>query len=487
MSDVNFLAGQASLWVQPNGPNSITRYLGCHSVADIAEPKGDSTLLYCPDPSQVGKFKVKNSFKGAPGTITTTIETDLRATADYLEDLAAKGCPFTLFVHKVSCGRRDVFTNFDRSFVLGGVEITTATLAKLASRNPTDEGESTQSFAVSVQEVLRVFNMECSRISISDTEDITGISTCGEDRCEGSCGAEQSPEDSLWASSKFLVGSTSNKANVLRSLYEGAWASAAADPFAAAMDIQGVVCFKLSRDDTRIIVARGTTDAGPLDIAYSDNGGVTWSLVAVGSVNTEFVSSAHSLFALDRYHIWVGSNMGRIYFSSDAGETWTLQEAAVISATAIKGISMYDEYNGMAVYTGGQVAVTSDGTSWSAAGAVSGSAVAMDVKMTSSLDAFVVGTDGMFCTLDGGDVWTKRNSNVVAAIDFYGELFGVAAGSAASAPIWMTIDGGYSWMALPAITNAGFLDVKVVSSKLAYVVGKISGGTGFIGKVQPVS
>ena len=125
----------------------------------------------------------------------------------------------------------------------------------MASRNPADEGESTQSFDLSAQEVMRVFNMEVSRVSLSETEDITGLAIAGEDRCEGSCGPAQKPEDDLFISSKALVGSVSNTADVLRSLNGGAWTVTSADPFTGGMDIQGIAVVSMGRDSNRSIVS----------------------------------------------------------------------------------------------------------------------------------------------------------------------------------------------------------------------------------------
>jgi photosystem II stability/assembly factor-like uncharacterized protein len=487
MQGVNFLAGQASLWVQVDGPNTEPAYLGCHSIGDIPEPKGDSTLLYCPDPSRTGKFVVKNSFKGEPGTITTSIETDIRPTADLLEDLARDGCPFPLFVHKVTTGRRDVFNNFERSFVLRGVDVTQTTLAKLASRTAADEGESTQSFDLSVQEVLRCFNMQATRISMLETEDVQAIAVLGQDRCEGGGLRKMQPQDSLFATTKHLSASAANVANVIHSSYEGTWASTAANPQAAGMDLQGCVGFLIAADTVRIIVARGTTVGGhPAVISYSDDEGVTWHEIHVGSVNGEFMSSPNALFALDRYNIWFGSNLGRIYKSSDGGLTWTLQENAAISATAIVAISFVDDENGMAVWTGGQAAVSVDsGLTW-AATTVTGGSTMTDCAMITQFFLWAVGSDGMRFSMDGGTVWNLRSSDNVAAIDFLNDMFGIAVGAAASGVIWMTIDGGYDWLPLTAIPNSGLTNVEVVNSKLAYVTGKTNGGTGFIAKVTPV-
>ena len=485
---INFLAGQASLWVQPDGPNTEPKYLGCHSVGDIPEPKGDTTLLWCPDPAQTGKFVVKNSFQGEPGTITTSIETDLRSIADYLEDLAEYGCPFPLFVHKVASGRRDVFSNFDRSFVLMDAKITNATLAKLASRNSADEGESTQSFDLSVDQLLRVFNMELTRVTVSETETLTAIAVAGELICASESDVPQKPQDDLWVSSTALAGSAANTADVLRSQKGAAFAPTAADPFIAAMDAQGIVAFKVSRTVTRILTAIGTTQAGaPCHISYSDNNGVTWTEVHVGSTNGEFVNNGRCLVALDLYHIWLVTNLGVIYFSGDGGITWAAQGTAP-SATVGMGISMYDGENGAVIYAGGPVATTVDGLTWSLK-TTSGLTNGKDVHMISPNVIWAVGTQGMRYSNNGGTTWNTRTTAInIAAIDFLNEMFGVAVGgSGTNDLVYTTIDGGYDWLVSPVVANSGFNFVEVVSTKLAYVTGLINTATGFLGKLQPAS
>lgn len=485
MSDVSFLAGQASIWVQPDGPNTKPLYLGCHSVGDISEPFGDETTLYKPDPAQAGRFMAKNSYSGQPGAITSSITTDIRKTQDYLETVGK--CRIPIFIHKVSCGRRDVFTNYDRSFILRGARITNKTLSNLAARSSTDEGESTQSFDFSPLAVDRIFNMQAARISLAEVGNITGIALCGEDRCESNCGASQKINDSIYAASGSLIGSAADKAQVWHSSYQGVFTACASDPFGAGEDIQGIVCFRIGRDTTRVVVARGTTDAGnPAEIAYSDNAGLTWNLVNVGSHNGEFVKSSHALIAVDAYHIWLGTDHGRIYFSEDSGLTWTLQEDAVVSATNIMALDFSATDVGFAVYTGGQVAKTADGHTWGAV-TVSGSGAATDLDVITPYFLWVVGTDGMFYSHDAGLTWSKRNSNAVGAIDFLNEMEGVAVGSAVSGNIWTTINGGYEWSAMTLLTNQGYLDVHMVDTTLTYITGKVQGGTGMIAKLLPVS
>ena len=45
MSDTNFLAGQSSIWVQPDGPNTKHEYLGCHGIGDVDEQTGKTRGL----------------------------------------------------------------------------------------------------------------------------------------------------------------------------------------------------------------------------------------------------------------------------------------------------------------------------------------------------------------------------------------------------------------------------------------------------------
>lgn len=483
----NLLSGQSSLWIQPDGPNTEPQYLGCHSVGDLAEPKGDETLLYCPDPAQAGKYLVKNSFTGEPGAITATIETDLNKTADYLEDIGKCGLP--IYIHKVSCGRRNVFTNFDRTFILNPAKVTNASVGNLASRDPGNENETTQSFDLSALTLVRGFPLAVARVAITDTEDITGIAVCGEERCEGDCGASQKISDYIYLATKALAASALNIAQVLVSVRGAVFAATAADPFVGGEDIQGIQCFRVGRDVIRVLVARGTTDAGnAAEVAYTDDNGATWTVADVGVITGEYVSNGHALLALDRYHIWLGTDGGNIYFSSDGGETWTLQEAAAISATDVVGISFASADVGFAVYTGGEVAKTTDGSqtgaSWSAT-TVSGSAAALDIHAISSFFVWVAGSDGLFYSHDAGVTWAERGNFAIAAIDFINELEGIAVGSASSGNIYQTLNGGYDWQALGAITNTGFLDAVLINSKLGYAAGLATGGTGMLAKLLP--
>lgn len=480
--DTSFLAGQASIWAQPNGPNSKPEYLGCHGAGDIEEPQGDVTLLYCPDPAAAGKFKVKGSYQSAPDPVTFNIDTDVQSTADYLETIK-----FTvpIYIHKVLTGRRDDFTNFERSFILRQCRITSRTLTGLASRNPDDEGESMQSFEMAALELLRVFNLQMNRITLSETQTITNIAVGGEDREETASDAMQEYGDYIVLTTEAGSGVT---ANVLLTTTGSTPVATAADPLDADEDIRGAAIFKVGKNTVRILVGLGTTRAGgPLVVGQTDDLGATWTDRTIGATNGEYVANGNALFALDARNIWVGTSAGNIYYSADAGITWTKQTASVLGDD-VAAIHFFDASYGYAVLQNGDVFKTVDGgESWGEVTASGTSGTATDIHCLTRYLVYVSASDGMYYTENGGSTFTPRNSTPIAAIDFKNELEGLAVGSASSGLAFHTIDGGYTWSALDLVTNAGMTDVKWVNSRLGFVAGVPSGGTGFYGNLTPAA
>ena len=481
----NFKAGQGAIWVQPDGPNTQPQYLGCHSVADVTIPKGSKTLTYCPDPARTGEFVVSGSYKGEKGAVTYTIEGVMQSTVDYLETIRSSGVP--VIINKSYGGRRDTFLNFDRSFIFPGSSPSQVGMSGLLVGNPSDNKNTTTSYEMEADESIFAFKLAAARVSTTEVDSLNGIAIAGDDLSEGPWGPAQKVNDYIFVAGDIASGSAGNIANVLRSLKQGAFSATPANPFGAGYDVVGVQAFKLSAVGARVIVGLGTTVAGaPAKIAYSDDNGATWVVVTAGTVNAKFVVSNNALFALDRYHIWLGLDSGYILFSNDGGSTWVIQDAGVIASTAVAGIHFIDTMTGYCAYNSGVVAKTTDGgITWSPT-STTGSTDLHDIKVIGKYFVFVVGDDGMFYTHDGGVTWGERGDFTnITAVDFYMEMVGLAVQSGTNGNIYYTINGGYDWDILDAISNAGLNDVAIVNPTLAYVVGEASGGTGFIAKIQP--
>ena len=486
----HFTAGMGALWAQPDGVNTLPVYLGCHQLGDIEEPQGDVELIYCPDPSAPNRFKVVGSVQGAAGSVTTSVTTDVTDELDYLERIK---CPFPIYVHMVKAGRKDVFTNFDRTFILSGARVTSRGLTALAARTPDDNSRSEQSFDLSGEELMRFVVLTLAGQTISEANAINDITFCNEQSCRTD---EESAVDVCQTGYAACDAGSGVTANVLETLNGSSWAATGADPFGADEDISCIECFELGRDEVRIIVGRGTTDASnPPEISYSDDGGDTWTAVDIGgsSQNGNFIAKPRALFALDRYNIWAGDDQGVLYKSEDAGLTWSILDDGTSLGGACNAIHFIDENVGWAVGAANAILRTLDGgDSWSTiTGPTAQAAVAcLTVECMDRNRAWIGYDDGdMYFTEDGGSLgnssWAARSftgsgTGDVKDIKFMNDHVGYmlhdgATPSNGANYVNYTIDGGYTWTRLPAISgNNGMNALSLCDLWTIYLCGEVN-------------
>ena len=498
MADQHFKAGEGALWVQVDGPATEPQYLGCHSVGDIEQPEGDIDLIYCPDPSGPNRFLVAGSVQGAAGAITTTVTADVTASLDYLETVK---CPFTLFVHLIETGRRDVFTNYKRSFVLVNSTITSRSLTNLLTRSPDDNARSEQSFEISAETLLRIADFTISTQTVSELFDIVDLAACGDERCRSAENTARAACEVMYAATKDAVGgSPGTSMNVLKTVNGGGtWELTNADPFAVGENIGGIACIELGGDDFRVLAVRGEADAGnPIECAYSDDSGTTWTNVNLAAApNSEYLASPHALMALSRNDIWVGGSLGHIYHSSNAGITWALQSDSTLTAVAINAIEFIDKDIGWMGGAGNVLGKTIDGgTTWSAiAGHTDENA--NDVTSIAVLDrnrVWVGYSSGKIYYTDdagaNGDAsWTEftfsgSGAGSVNDIAFFNDLLGYVVHDTAAplGSVHYTIDGGFTWQSIATPTNAGLNKILICDQWNFILAGNIYGGLGFIAK-----
>ncbi len=503
MSEDYFSADMGSLFAQES-PNGTMNFLGCHDVGDIVEPQGDITKRYCQKADGTG-HEVALTTRAIPGDVTTTITTYIGKTADYLRELKRTKCKFALYVNQALCGRRDDALEYDNGTLLKNCLIVNHTKTNTNTREGTDAAEQTFDI-VADNPADDYYKLTMTRQTTTEGEDLLDISACGGTHCAGVCGDASEHCDFLVAVAEADAAAT---ANVLFS-YDGGttWTAGTVDPFVVnAMNISSVVCFPMGRDTTRVIVARGTTDAGPCDIAITDNGGAAWTSVAVGAVNTEFVPWGGGLFALDEYHIWCvtdtgGGAAGNIYFSDDGGNTWTDMGGG---GDALNYVDFMDYNHGLVVGDTNEILYTDDaGTTWTT---ITGPAAqnAVDCLCCSVITEsrwFVGYEDGeLWFTEDGGDNWTQRvfafpagaaSVNRVNDIKFlddgYHGVMGIKWTDGAAAlwgSILRTFNGGMDWevydtAAAYTVGATGMNAVEICHPNLSYGVGDLCTATGTI-------
>lgn len=489
-----FTQKNASVFIQFQ-PGREQYYLGeCVDLDSIPNPRiGGIDLIQCHNRKGNG-YKTIGKKYTPPGTLEVTLSELQSDVVSWLEKVK---CPFTLYALQRVCGDAGVFKNFTRAAVVGGLEITDDSLTSFAHH--VDDNEVMHEWTlVGVPPRMDAHDVVASRETTVVTDDVTCIASPLNLFCDDDCGSYTTPCDVLVAGTLSAVAPA--LASVLRSDDGGTtWTATAADPFAAGVDINAIAMFEISKGVNRILAFRETVAATPMACAYSDDDGATWNTVTVGATNTEFVEYPKGVMVLDPEHIWVGTEQGNIYFSDDGGESWTLQGSAATAGGGadVNAVHFANENEGIAVLDGDLIITTIDGGEhWVAATGNTGTGNDILSAICFDRNRYLVGTTldvtgALWMTFDGGATWesktfTGHTTEDVATLAFIGEHFGYMITNTAGpvGSIHRTIDGGHTWLELTnPPTNAGLNSIMMCDYNEAKLVGKVSGGTGFIGSV----
>lgn len=484
---------QVALYAQPGGPNTEPKFLGCHTIGSVTRPRGTNTLNHCPDPVNPGQYVVSSKTKAPPGLVAYTIESKVYRVFDYLENLK---CPIPIIAQVTSCAPKNQFWNWDRAYIFPNSDAVQEGINNLVSGGA-DDNEVMQTFDMEADDMIRVIPLQVTRdMSIAETVALNHVFACDQDICAGPCGAANERCDTLYAVGDAVVGSALGTGNVWI-LEDGSWTVTDADPFGTSEDIRGGACFALDRNTTRILVFRGSTVGGaPAEASYSDDRGVTWTNVNIGSSNGEYIISSKAISALSQNNIWVGTNLGRIYYSSNGGATWTVQEDQGIHAAAWNWVHMMDDRTGFAGGVGDVIAITVDGGEvWSQ---VNSTGSAGDITSGGVVDLynFWVGTDDrkLFYTSNGGATWAERSipgsgAGQIDAIVFVNNMVGyVSVRDATNKSTFLaTRNGGFSWEVVTTPANSGINSMIACGVNTVWGVGEANGGRPVLFKLLPAA
>lgn len=491
MSQPGLTLLQGAIFVQPGGPNSDVQYLGaCHQLTSVSWDEGANTLHHCGDPVQPNRFQVSRKIKGPPGLVTFNIESDVQAVISYIQRFR---CPAPVIVTNTVRAPKNDPTNWDVAWIFVNADPISRAYDNLVGKSENDLIMRTT--GMEADSLIELYPVRPDRVSIAETQALRAVFACDFDLCADAGVQRQDRCDTLYAVADAVSGSASGTAGVWK-FADNQWTQLDSDPFEQDEDIAAGTCFILDRFTKRILVLRGAADpSNPAECAFSDDDGATWGYANIGTVNGEYVTNGHALAALDRNHIWVGTNLGRIYFSGNGGESWTLQENAVITSAPWHWVEMIDNLNGFAGGQGDVIATTNDGgISWSQ---VNSTGAGDDILCGAVIDSdrAWAGTDGgeVYYTFDGGASWRQRagwaGSGVgeVRSMAFYGDQIGYMAveDNMGKASFYLTKSGGADWETIPTPANSGVNHLMICNPMLIYAVGDAHGGTALVYKLQP--
>lgn len=455
-----------ALWIAPGGPNTKPEYLPCHDLEDITESNGSITLIQCVNDR--GEYETIGTTQAAPEPTTTTLGTYIGKVADWIETVR---CPFPLYVMLRGCGKASVFENWERGMLLQVRNVSGRTRSGLVRIS--EDVAAMHTFDIEaypgVIDFFRLSSLDVTPTVVDGTT-FTAMRFLDDLACWDGCGENRD------GSEVGYITTIPDTGLVAPILAAPNWTATAASPFAINEGISDLAIFKVGIDTTRLLVVRGTTDAGnPMEVAYSDDAGATWTLVDVGATDGEFAFKKGALFAGGKYDVYLASNLGRIYKSEDGGESWVVKEDANITTDMYTAVHFVNPNVGYVVGEAGLVVKTVDGgKTWGQTGSAAGTQTLYSVFALSDSLVWVGGDQGeMYLSKDGGNTWTLRTlpggAAAVNDIYFLNPYVGYVANGTV---VKFTITGGFSWETIADTTNihsVGYLQsVNPINNRLVY-------------------
>lgn len=488
--------GSVFLQLRAGGP---THYMGeCINLDSISNPRlGGVEPIKCRSRKGNGKvFKTLGRTYGPPGSIDVSL-THLETTdVSFLEDIK---CAVNLIAVRRVCGDAGVLANWERAHIVTRLELVGDEINALANRMEDGPGEHAWSLAGGEAPRIDARSSVIAQETIAELNSALFITNCDNLFCGDDCDQYTMPHDNLWVGAAHTPASAAVAAHIWNSDDAGtSWTPTADEPFAGGLNGLSGACFEIRQGVNRIYIVRETLAGTPLQGAYSDDGGTTWTIVNIGSTNTEAAVGPHSLMVLNFENMWVCTNKGNVYYSFDGGQSWADQGALTPSgANPLRAIHFADEKIGLAVGDNDTLIKTTDGgVHWLAAVATS-SGDDLLCCVCFNKNRWLVGTDGaaaatscLFETFDGGltyieIVFDGYLTEHVEGMSFTNEMTGFMITNTAGpvGTVQRTIDGGYSWRRMDTPANDGLLDILAIDVNEAFTCGIADGGGCFIGHI----
>lgn len=444
------------------GPAAGFVYQGLARAGRVAWPQGNIQPIRVPSAQSYDQFDIVDTIKGQRGLPTLPIEFRMQANRSDILALIRKGCNLDLQVH---IGRCKTPTDFNGGWADGKILV-------LQDASSTDYGTDDIG---ALDADKRAMVMETTPFVGLDYYEITPLTPSLESvglvndevidinipdaiSC-GACGLPSDGKSVYVAIVKSSTGSPGLPPKVVYTLNGGfTWASLAVTSMGLA-EVPTAIGFL----GGQIIIASNAGLAfhyAPLTQIAA--GAAVWTkqvtgLVAGGGPNQMIVVGNA---------MWVAADGGYIYYTTDISGGVIPQTNGAVTTQSLKGIAAYDRNVLIAVGASNTVLVTANGgQTWSVANGPLAAVTLNAVAVRDYNSYFTVTSTGrLFYSRDGGATWAERTfvgsgAGNIRDIVFATKAVGYLAYDTNLGPvakIYRTVDGGFSWYALPEGTNSIF-------------------------------
>jgi photosystem II stability/assembly factor-like uncharacterized protein len=372
------------------------------------------------------------------------------------------------------------------------MRLTNPAALAVVAHQPADDGRVDTNADVAYLDRMMLYNQTVQTQSLSNTADGNGIAFLPH-ACVSDCSSGRDLCDEGYIG---LDGTQYNSEVKYTTTGGGTWTQTTADPFLYDGGNAGKPILVGLTDAHRVIIPRISQSIGEAaEIAYSEDWGVTWTNIYVGTVGFQ---SIPKLFYWQGV-IWAACTHGYIYVSTDLGDTWTVQENGTETGQTLRDGVMYSDRVGYAVGDNNAFLYTLNGGSdWNLRVGPAPAVNLRSVAVNRRGWVFVGAADGnMYYSTDQGATWATRREFGIGTVDwiaFYGRnrYIGYAIWNDATPVGWLyrSFDGGATWHRVPGQTagwNSGLNDGHICDQNNAFVVGEAHGGNTFVAAAVPAS
>jgi hypothetical protein len=480
--------GQGTLFVQDDWMEEFW-ILTCTGVGDISIPTGDLTAKYCPDPEHAGRFIISSKLRGEAGLGSYALT---RPIDDVYNFLLQNRCGFNSLIAWMCEGVRELPQRYMMSAVLFESELSDRGIEAPVAMEQGDDDRVNTTATVSFEALQMIYNIEFATQTLSNTADANGVAFLPR-KCASDCSAQR---DLCEIGFMGLDGAQYNS-EVKYTISGGStWAQTTTDPFLYdGGDAGKPVIFELTNAE-RVIVPRIEMAVGEYaEIAYTEDRGVTWVNVYVGTVDSQWITKLFSY----QGRVWAVCSHGYIYMSSDIGETWTAQELGAETAQTLRDGCMYTADVGYVVGDNNEFLYTLNaGEDWASRVGPAVGANLLSVAVNDRDHVYVGASDGtLYRTVDRGQNWETVRAFGVGTIPaiyfdktyrYFGTLIYNTAAPVGT--VYRSINGGATWQ-VPggqgAAWNAGLNDLWICDPNVIYTVGEAFGGLTFVAVTSAVA